>query len=217
MTQSLTRITLIRHGHVHNPNNIIYGRLPGFGLSDVGRRQVKAAARYLDGTHLSALYCSPRQRAEETAEILLRHHPDLEIMTAPTIDEIDNYFEGHPAEEVEARGWDLYTGMSDGYESPEDIGTRAGRFILQARGAHRGQTIAAVTHGDVIAFGVLWAMQEPLVVTLRRTLHRFGVSDRYPATASLTTLIYQSDDPSELPQITYQRPYGRELELVALS
>ncbi|MBN1249924.1 MAG: histidine phosphatase family protein [Anaerolineae bacterium] len=216
MTDATTRITLIRHGHVHNPNDIVYGRLPGFGLSNVGRNQAEAVARHLSGAELAALYCSPQQRAEETAKILLHYHPELEIVTACAIDEIDNYFEGHPTSDVAARGWDLYTGVSDGYEMPEDVGSRAGKFLLRAREAHAAQHVAAVTHGDVIAFGVLWAMQRPLHVSLRRTLDRFGITDRYPATASLTTLIYRSDDPQEIPEIVYERPYGEERTVATL-
>jgi broad specificity phosphatase PhoE len=212
-----TRITLIRHGHVHNPDNVIYGRLPGFGLSRAGQQQAEAAARYLRNADIAAFYCSPQQRAEETANILLRYHPELAPITAPALDEVDNYFEGHPAEEVEARGWDLYTGVSDGYEKPADIGARAGDFIHKIRGEHSGEHIAAVTHGDVIAFAVLWAMQRPLHVSLKRTLDRFGITDRYPATASLTTLTYHTDAPDEIPEIAYQRPYGDRLSPKTLS
>ena len=207
MTQSPTHITLIRHGHVHNPDNIIYGRLPGFGLSRVGREQAEAAAQHLRNADITALYCSPQQRAEETALIVLQYHPDL----------VDNYFEGHPAEEVAARGWDLYTGVGEGYEMPEDIGARAGDFVLRIREAHNGEHVAAVTHGDVIAFTVLWAMHQPLHISLKRTLDRFSIADRYPATASLTTLTYQSDDPDEIPEVAYQRPYGKGLSPATLS
>lgn len=219
MTESatLTRITLVRHGDVHNPDNIIYGRLPGFRLSDVGVRQVEAAAETLAAAELTALYSSPQLRAQQTAEILRRHHPEAALITSQLIDEIDSYFEGRPAEVVEARGWDLYTGVGEGYETPEVIGKRAGRFISKIRARYDEGHIAAVTHGDVIAFGVLWAVHEPLEMRLKRTLHRFGVSDRYPATASLTTLTYYTDDPDEVPEIAYVRPYGEKLMRAALS
>lgn len=211
------RITLIRHGHVHNPNNVIYGRLPGFGLSHVGRQQAEAAAQRLRDANVAALYCSPQQRAKETARIILEHHPDLAAITTATIDEVDSYFEGRPAKEVEARGWDLYTGVGDDYEMPTDIGARAGDFVLTTRDVHRGEHVVAVTHGDVIAFAVLWAMHQPLQISLKRTLDRFGITEGYPATASLTTLTYRSDDPDEIPEVDYQRPYGKELSPETLS
>jgi broad specificity phosphatase PhoE len=244
MTQT-TRITLLRHGHVHNPENLIYGRMPGFRLSAEGRQQVQAAAQVLnpaaqvledaaqtledaaqtledaaqqlDASPLAAIYSSPQLRAQQSAEIVGRYYPDLAIRTAPLINEIRCYFEGNPAEEVRARGWDLYTGVPEGYETPPDIGERGGEFVTQTRERHPGQHVLAVSHGDVIAFTVLWAMNEPLKVALKRTLDRFGITDRYPATASLTSLIYHTDDPDEVPAIEYVRPYDDRLVLDALS
>ena len=38
-----TCISLLRHGEVDNPQEVYYGRLPGFGLSAEGRRQAQHA------------------------------------------------------------------------------------------------------------------------------------------------------------------------------
>lgn len=166
---------------------------------------------------LTAIYTSPQLRAQQSAEIIARYYPDLAIQTAPLINEIRCYFEGHPAEEVRARGWDLYTSVPEGYETPPIIGKRGGAFVTRIRERHPGQHVLAVTHGDVIAFTVLWAMGEPLKVTLKRTLDRFGITDRYPATASLTSLVYSTGAPDEVPALSYVRPYDEELVLDALS
>ena len=62
---------LVRHGQVHNPEGVIYGRLPGYGLSDVGRQQIGVAAAVLaDRRPIDALIASPMQRAQESAAIL---------------------------------------------------------------------------------------------------------------------------------------------------
>ena len=215
-----THITFIRHGDVHNPEAIIYGRLPGFRLSDIGRRQMAASARALVAGALpkpSVIFASPQPRAQESAALVQAQVPDLTIITAPLIDEIDCYFEGHPVEEVAARGWDLYTGVEPGYEVPEEIGARGARFVSEMRTTHAGEHVLAVTHGDVIAFTVLHAMREPVRVTLKRTLDRFGIDDRYPATASLTTLVYSSDNPDEVPELRYIRPYSDDLVRPSLS
>ncbi len=217
MSNPTTSITLVRHGHVHNPDGLIYGRLPGFRLSEAGRLQARAAAISLRNAGLAALYASPQLRAVETAEILRGEVADLPIIVAPLIDEIDCYFEGHPMEEVEARGWDLYTGVGDGYEVPEDIAARGAQFIAEVRAAHRGNHIAAVTHGDVIAFTILHTMRARVHVSQKRLLDRYGVHDRYPATASLTTLTYRTSDPDEVPTLTYNRPYDDSLALATLS
>ncbi len=67
-------IHLVRHGLVENPMGVIYGRLPGYNLSEVGLRQAKAAAEHLTSASLRAVWSSPLERAQETAhEIAGRH------------------------------------------------------------------------------------------------------------------------------------------------
>ena len=86
-------VHLVRHGEVHNPDRILYGRLPGFHLSEAGRLMAKAAADYLADRDVTVLKSSPLQRAVETAEPIA-----AEFGLQPDIDErlIEpwNYFEG---------------------------------------------------------------------------------------------------------------------------
>ena len=60
----------MRHGEVHNPGRVLYGRLPGFGLSADGRRMARQAAEYVRSLErpVSALVVSPLQRTRESAE-----------------------------------------------------------------------------------------------------------------------------------------------------
>ena len=67
MTAVRTAVHLLRHGEVHNPDGILYGRLPGFGLSENGREQARRVAEHLAGADVTALLVSPMQRAQETA------------------------------------------------------------------------------------------------------------------------------------------------------
>ncbi len=212
-----TRISFIRHGDVHNPDQVIYGRLPGFKLSQEGRQQVARTAEHLKNVKLAVLYTSPMLRAQQTARIIRRVHPGLEIVTEPLINEVDCYFEGHPASEVEARGWDLYTGVEEGYETPVDVAARGWAYIRQVRCDHAGVHTAAVSHGDVIAFATLRMMQEPIEIERKRTLHRFGITDSYPATASITTMIFRTERPDEIPEIAYVKPYDDDPSLENLS
>ncbi|GAA2075627.1 histidine phosphatase family protein [Microbacterium hatanonis] len=64
------RLHLVRHGEVHNPRRVLYGRLPGFGLSAEGRRMARQAADYVHGLErpIGALVVSPLQRTRESAE-----------------------------------------------------------------------------------------------------------------------------------------------------
>lgn len=61
-------IRLVRHGEVHNPEHILYGRIPGYHLSELGHAMADAAAASLAGHPIVALYASPLQRAQESAE-----------------------------------------------------------------------------------------------------------------------------------------------------
>ena len=75
-------VHLVRHGEVHNPDRILYGRLPGFHLSEAGRLMAKAAADYLADRDVTVLKSSPLQRAVETAEPIA-----AEFGLQPDIDE----------------------------------------------------------------------------------------------------------------------------------
>ncbi len=64
------RIHLVRHGEVHNPSGVLYGRLPNFHLSETGHLMAKEAAEQLKamGIKVSAIYTSPLVRAQESAK-----------------------------------------------------------------------------------------------------------------------------------------------------
>ncbi|WP_291381709.1 histidine phosphatase family protein [Demequina sp.] len=88
-------VHLVRHGHVHNPDAVLYGRLPNFHLSDTGRKMADAVAEYLVDTGLpvARVIASPLQRAQETATPIARAF-GLPIETEPRIIEAGNIYEG---------------------------------------------------------------------------------------------------------------------------
>ncbi|MDD7965941.1 histidine phosphatase family protein [Actinomycetospora lemnae] len=88
-----TTVHLVRHGEVHNPEKILYGRLPGYGLSDRGREQALRVAAHLGGHHVAALFVSPMQRAQETA-VPIAEALDLTPVTDERLIEAGNAFEG---------------------------------------------------------------------------------------------------------------------------
>ncbi|MDP9067030.1 MAG: histidine phosphatase family protein [Actinomycetota bacterium] len=87
-------VHLVRHGEVENPKGIIYGRLPGYNLSERGRRQAEAAADRLAKADIGALWASPLERAQETAQAIASRHPGLEIWTDDRIIESGTTVEG---------------------------------------------------------------------------------------------------------------------------
>ena len=64
-----TQLHLVRHGEVYNPNRVLYGRLPEYGLSDAGHQMAALAAADLArrGRTYSKLIASPLQRTQESA------------------------------------------------------------------------------------------------------------------------------------------------------
>ena len=67
-SRSATIVHLVRHGEVANPGRVLYGRIPGFRLSEDGQMMAKAAAGFMAGRDVTVLRCSPLERAVETAE-----------------------------------------------------------------------------------------------------------------------------------------------------
>jgi broad specificity phosphatase PhoE len=86
-------VHLVRHGEVDNPGGVLYGRLPGFGLSEAGRLMAKAAADYLAGRDVTVLRSSPLERALETAEPIAAELA-LPVEADERLIEPWNHFEG---------------------------------------------------------------------------------------------------------------------------
>src|SRR4029077_11192931 len=88
-----TVVHLLRHGEVSNPRGVLYGRLPGFHLSEEGRLMAKAAAAFLAGRDVVVLRSSPLDRALETAAPLAAPF-SLDVVTDERLIEPTNKFEG---------------------------------------------------------------------------------------------------------------------------
>jgi broad specificity phosphatase PhoE len=206
MVASPTRIYLLRHGEVHNPERILYGRLPRFGLNEAGRAQARAAARWLEGRPLAALFSSPMLRARQTALAVAQRRPGLPLHISSWLNEVHTRYQGRPGAELDARGGDVYTGSGTGYEQPEDLVVRAKKFALRVRKRYAGRQVAAVTHGDIVTFTALWALGFDLTPKNKTRLLRAGYPVAYPGHASITTLTFYSSDSAERPGIDYHQP-----------
>src|SRR5580700_9954389 len=86
-------VHLVRHGEVENPTRVIYGRIPGFHLSEAGRVMAKAAADFLAGRDIAVLRSSPLERALETAEPIAAEL-GLPVEVDKRLVEPWNHFEG---------------------------------------------------------------------------------------------------------------------------
>lgn len=88
-----TIVHLLRHGEVHNPEGILYGRLPGYQLSENGVLMAQAAARWFGARNVKALLSSPMERAQETAQPLA-DQIGLPVLLDDRLIEAGNRFEG---------------------------------------------------------------------------------------------------------------------------
>ncbi|WP_344792058.1 histidine phosphatase family protein [Gryllotalpicola daejeonensis] len=95
------QVHLVRHGEVYNPDHVLYGRLPEFHLSPLGRRMAQAAADELAARErpVAALIASPLVRAQESAAPISAAL-GLDIRTEPRIIEPRNHFEGKVMEKA---------------------------------------------------------------------------------------------------------------------
>ena len=83
----------MRHGEVFNPDHILYGRLDGYHLSELGHKMADAAAESMTDRPITALYASPLLRAQESAAPWAKRF-GLPIETEERIIEPTNKFEG---------------------------------------------------------------------------------------------------------------------------
>ncbi|MGW5865741.1 histidine phosphatase family protein [Streptomyces sp. NPDC055239] len=89
----LTVVHLMRHGEVENPEGILYGRLPDYHLSELGRQMADRVAEHLAPRDITHVVASPLDRAQETATPIAKEH-GLALASDGRLIEAGNVFEG---------------------------------------------------------------------------------------------------------------------------
>lgn len=147
-----TKLYLVRHGEVFNPHQIVYGRLPGFGLSETGKKQAEALGTFLQTKPITAVYASPLVRAQETASYVAKHFPHVSLVTDERLMEIRSVVDGKPNSIMFARKWNFYTPdlTREGGEKLSEIWQRMQAFLFDITVKHTGEEVVAVSHGDPI-------------------------------------------------------------------
>lgn len=151
-----TTVHLMRHGEVHNPDGILYGRIPGYHLSERGHEMARRVAVHLAdpeaGRDITAVIASPLQRAQETATPIATAL-GLDLGTDERIIEAGNHFEGmtfgvgdgslrHPEH------WRyLWNPMRPSWGEPyKEQVARMAAAIKEARDANEGHEVVMVSH-----------------------------------------------------------------------
>ena len=89
----MTVVHVVRHGEVYNPRRILYGRLPGYGLSELGIQMAKAVAAVVADRDITTVVASPLERAQQTAEPIAAQF-GLPVGVDDRLIEPANFFEG---------------------------------------------------------------------------------------------------------------------------
>jgi broad specificity phosphatase PhoE len=198
----ITVVHLLRHGEVHNPEHVLYGRLPGYHLSASGRLMAAAAADHFDGRPVAALFASPLERAQETAQPVA-DRLNLPIVTDDRLIESGNVLEGKSVSlaslAVNPLNWKyLWNPVTPSWGEPyREVVARVRLVIDRARDAARGQEAVCVSHQLPIWVSRLGAEQ-------RRLWH--NPNTRQCALGSVTSFAFDGD---ELTGVSYAVPPRR--------
>jgi broad specificity phosphatase PhoE len=185
-----TVVHLLRHGEVRNPDGILYGRLSGYGLSDLGRLMAERVADTVKGRDIVHLVASPLQRARETAEPCAEAL-GLDTVIDPRVIEASNRFEGmrfgvgDGSLRKPAYWRHLYNPFRPSWGEPyKDIAVRMLAAMHDARSAAEGHEALIVSHQLPIWTARLYKEGRRLWHDPRR---------RQCSLASLTTFTYSGD------------------------
>ena len=179
-----TRVLLVRHGQTPTTGSILPGRAPGLHLSERGRAQAERVGERLAelATAPSALYCSPLERARETAAPIaralgLRARADRGLLECDFGD-----WTGQSLSRLRrTRAWRAVqhapsTFTFPGGESFAGMQHRMWTTIERLVDAHRGQSIVLVSHADPIKAAVTFAQGVPLDLFQRTMISTCSVS-----------------------------------------
>lgn len=209
MSDELTTVHLLRHGEVHNPTGILYGRRSGFSLSDLGRAMAARVAEVLVERDVTIVTASPLERAQETARPTAAAL-GLGVGTDGRLIEAGNVFEGltfgvGDGSLRRPRHWyHLRNPMTPSWGEP--YVRQAARMLdamATARDLARGHEAVLVSHQCPI-----WIVR--CKVEGRRLWH--DPRERQCTLGSLTTFTYAGD---EIVSVTYSEPAGDLLPVSA--
>ena len=195
-----TLVHVMRHGEVFNPEKVLYGRLPGYKLSELGLKMADRAAEYFKNNDLSLIVSSPLERAQQTAQPTALSHnlkPELEEL----IIEAENVFEGKRVSVGDGalrdprNWWYLRNPLKPSWgESYKKVADRMRTAIFSARDISKGREALLVSHQLPIWIARLSAEGRSFVHDPRR---------RQCSLASVTTFVFENDS---LVEVKYEEP-----------
>lgn len=198
--KEITVVHLMRHGEVHNPEGVLYGRLPGYRLSELGRQMADRVAEDLAGRDITHVVASPLERAQETAEPIGKLH-GLDVAVDERLIEADNIFQGKTfgVGDGSLRNPSYWKYLTNPFkpswgEPYIEQAVRMMAALAAARDAARGHEAVCVSHQLPI-----WTVRS--FVERRRLWH--DPRRRQCSLASLTSFTYEGD---KIVSVGYREP-----------
>jgi broad specificity phosphatase PhoE len=195
-----TTVHVLRHGEVFNPTKVLYGRLPGYNLSDLGVQMAEVVAKSLAGHDVTHLVSSPLERAQQTAAPFAAQF-GLPVQIDDRLIESGNSFEGQRfgvgdgALRDPRNWWLLRNPLKPSWGEPyNEIAQRMYAALMAARAAADGHEALCVSHQSPI-----WTLRS--FVEKRRLWH--DPRKRQCALASLTSFHF---DGARLVGVSYAEP-----------
>lgn len=161
----ITTILLVRHGQTPTTGTVLPGRAPGLHLAETGVQQAeRAASRLAELARVDAVYCSPLERARETAAPIgraLGHRPkvrrgllecDFGEWTGRELAALSKLPEWTTVQRAPS------TFRFPGGESFSEMQHRIVSTLDEIRADHPGGTVVCVSHADPIKAAVAHAL-----------------------------------------------------------
>jgi len=192
-----TRLYLVRHCDVRNPEGVLYGHLPDFPLSDKGVAQAHALGRYFAQRKIPQIYSSPLDRARETAEIIASYLNSVPIVYTDDLIEtrFGLYLQGVPPKQVPWRRplWFVHIvlpGVLPNDESVTGLAARINRPLMRLLADHPGEGGICISHGDPIQGFWVAAEKRPRYALHRLQCAKGGVLELDYEGEALQKLVY---------------------------
>lgn len=152
---------LVRHALTPITGIQLTGRMPGFNLSDKGREQAMATGIRLAEVPLKAIYSSPMERCQQTAEAIAAHHPKLTMHTEEQMSEVDyGDWQGKTLKSLYGtKGWQKLRARPADFRFPSgetirEAQTRGVAALEALRVKHKDKPVVVCSHADMIKLAV---------------------------------------------------------------
>jgi len=195
-----TVVHLLRHGEVHNPTGVLYGRRSGYHLSDLGREMAQRVADTVGDRDITQVVSSPLERAQETAAPLAEAR-GAEILTAERVIESSIVFEGETFGVGDGvlrrpRAWKhLWNPFRPSWGEPyKQVAARMLAGLYDARDAALGHEALIVSH------------QLPIWITRLHVEGRSFLHDPRRRQCTLCSLTSFTFDDERLTTVRYSEP-----------